>query len=69
MMRYLLDTNFLAAYVQGRPGANSLVRPWLLRNEVATSMLVYAEVEEYLLVYLNGALAHRWGARCRATGE
>jgi len=48
-MRYLLDTNFLAAYVQGRPGAIGRIRPWLLSQEVATSMLVYAEVEEYLL--------------------
>ena len=48
MRRYLLDTSPLAAYLLGRPRAVSLLDPWLTRHEAATSILVYAEVIEYL---------------------
>src|SRR5712692_4829380 len=48
MKRYLLDTNFVAAYLQSRKPAVQLLRPLIERHEVATSILVYAEVTEYL---------------------
>lgn len=47
MRRYLLDSGPLAAYLNGRPAAVQLVSPWIARREVATSILVYAEVIEY----------------------
>lgn len=48
MRRYLLDTSVLSAYLLGRPGAVSLVSPWIRSREVATSILVFGEVIEYL---------------------
>jgi predicted nucleic acid-binding protein len=48
MRRYLLDTTPLTAYLMGRPAAVTQVDPWLARSEVATSVLVYAEVVEGL---------------------
>src|SRR5712692_11134120 len=48
MKRYLLDTNFVAAYLQSRKPAVQLIRPLIERHEVATSILVYAEVTEYI---------------------
>src|SRR5665213_2192156 len=48
MRRYLLDTTPLAAYLSGRPRAMERFTPWLDRDEVATSVLVYAEVVEGL---------------------
>ncbi len=48
MRRYLLDTGPLAALLYGRPAAVSLIRPWMLDHEVATSILVYGEVIEYI---------------------
>jgi predicted nucleic acid-binding protein len=48
MRRYLLDTGLLAGYLQGRPNAISLVTPWLRDRQAATSILVYAEIVEYL---------------------
>lgn len=48
MRRYLLDSAPLAAYLHGRKPAVTLITPWLERHEVATSILVYAEVTEYL---------------------
>ena len=48
MRRYLLDTSVLSAYLLGRPGAVSLVTPWIRNREAATSILVYGEVIEYL---------------------
>lgn len=48
MMRYLLDTTSLTAYLFGRPAAVSRIAPWLADDEVATSVLAYAEVVEYL---------------------
>ena len=49
MRQYLLDTGPLAAYLQGRPAATGLISPWIQQRAVATSLLVYAEVHEYLL--------------------
>jgi predicted nucleic acid-binding protein len=48
MRRYLLDSAPLAAYLHGRKRAVETITPWITRNEVATSILVYAEVIEYL---------------------
>ncbi len=48
MRRYLIDTAPLAAYLLGRAGAVATLDPWLDRREVATSLLVYGEVTEYL---------------------
>lgn len=48
MRRYLLDTAPVAACLQGRPGAFDLIRPWLAQHEAATSIVVYAEVTEFL---------------------
>lgn len=48
MGRYLLDRPMLAALLHNRPGAVSLVVPWIRRGEVATSILVYGEVVEYI---------------------
>lgn len=48
MKRYLLDSGPVAAYVQGRKAVVDLVSPWIIRREVATCILVYAEVTEYL---------------------
>jgi predicted nucleic acid-binding protein len=38
----------LVGYLQGRPNAVALVAPWLEEHEVATSILVYGEIVEYL---------------------
>jgi len=48
MRLYLLDTSLLAALVNARPFAVSLITPWMHSHEVVTSSLVYAEVVEYL---------------------
>ncbi len=48
MRRYLLDTPMVSALLNNRPGAVSLVRPWIQADEAATSILVYAEVIEYV---------------------
>lgn len=48
MRRYLLDTSPLAAYLQGRAAAHALIGPWIQQREVATSVLCYAEVNEYI---------------------
>jgi len=45
---YLLDTSPLAALLHNREAAVSLIRPWLLDHEAATSILAYGEVIEYL---------------------
>ena len=49
MRRYLLDTTPLPGFLQGRPEAIGLVDPWLDPHEVATSILVYGEIAEYLM--------------------
>ena len=48
MRRYLLDTSPLAALLLARPAAVELIAPWMERHEAATSILVYAEVVEYM---------------------
>jgi predicted nucleic acid-binding protein len=48
MRRYLLDTAPLAALLLARPAAVDLMSPWLHHHEVATSILAYAEVVEYI---------------------
>src|SRR3954454_6427572 len=47
MTQYLLDTTPLAAYLLNRHKAVALITPWIARHEVATSVIVYAEVVEY----------------------
>jgi predicted nucleic acid-binding protein len=46
--RYLLDTPAVAALLNERPVAVALMRPWVASSEAATSVLVYAEVIEYI---------------------
>jgi|SRR5579871_119606 predicted nucleic acid-binding protein len=48
MKTYLLDTGVLVALLKGRSGAVRLIRPWILRQEVATSVPVYGEAIEHL---------------------
>jgi predicted nucleic acid-binding protein len=48
MKRYLLDTSLQAAYIHNRAKAIRLMTPWVKHDEVATSILVYGEVIEYL---------------------
>jgi len=48
MRRYLLDTGILAALLYARPSVVSLITPWLKAHQVATRIVVYAEVIEYL---------------------
>lgn len=48
MREYLLDTTPLAALLNNRPPAVSLLSPYLARDELATSILAYAEVLEHL---------------------
>lgn len=48
MKRYLLDTALVAAYLHGREKAVKIVTPMVKKQEAATSILVYAEVTEYL---------------------
>ena len=47
-MLHLLDTPQVAALLHARPAMVSLVAPWMLRHDVATSILVYGEVIEYI---------------------
>jgi predicted nucleic acid-binding protein len=51
--RYLLDTGPLTAYLLGRPPAVAVINPWVIRQEAATSILVYAEVTEYILGFAD----------------
>lgn len=48
MRQYLLDTNVLGAYLQGRPGVLSLAQSWIHNDEATTSIVVYGEPTEYL---------------------
>jgi predicted nucleic acid-binding protein len=48
MILYLLYTTLLAGYLNGRSFATDLVAPWIEKREVATSIIAYAEVFEYL---------------------
>ncbi len=45
MRQYLLDTNVLGAYLQGRPGAISLAQAWIHNDEAATSIVVYGDID------------------------
>lgn len=49
MKRYLLDTTPLTSYLNGKPEAVALIDPWFDAHEVATSIVVYGEVCEYLM--------------------
>jgi hypothetical protein len=64
--RYLLDTGPLAALLHSRSAVVSLMWPWLLAHEAATSILVYGEVVEYLKPRPNFA-AHAKGLRTMLT--
>ena len=59
MRRYLLDSTPLAAYLLGRTAARRLIGPWIRARECATSILVYAEVTEYLRGRSDFAQLHR----------
>jgi len=48
MRRYLLDSGPLAAFLHNRKKVVDIVTPWIINHEVATSILVYAEVTEYI---------------------
>src|SRR5258707_15049571 len=48
MRRYLLDTNIRGAYLQGRSGAVKIAQTWIYNDQAATSIVVYAEITEYL---------------------
>ena len=48
MRDHLLDTTPLTALLNNRPGAVALLSPYLARDGLATSILAYAEVLEYL---------------------
>lgn len=49
MSRFLVDTSVLAAYLNERPGALTDLRPMIIADEAVTSIVVYAELWEYLL--------------------
>lgn len=55
MRRYLLDSTPVAAYLSRRPAAVEFVTPRLRRRELATSILVYAEVTEYFRSFADAA--------------
>lgn len=55
MKTHLLDTTVLAALLNGRPAAVTLLTPLLAQHELATSMLVYGEVAELIQGYSNAA--------------
>lgn len=46
--RHLLDTGILNAFLRGRPGAVTLIDPWVTEGTAFTSVLVYGEIVEYL---------------------
>jgi tRNA(fMet)-specific endonuclease VapC len=52
-MQYLIDTVVLSQYLRGRAGAVALVRPLL--SQAGTSILVYAEIVEYVRGLQNTA--------------
>ena len=59
MRRYLLDTGPLAALLLARPALVSLITPWMMQHEAATSILMYAEVTEYLRSLSNPSQRQR----------
>lgn len=48
MKTYLLDTSPLTAHLFGRRRAVEAITPWIEAHEVATSIVVYGEIAEYL---------------------
>jgi len=58
MRRHLVDTPLLAAYLFNRPLAVALISPWIQQREVATSILVYGEVNEYIQGNPNYVVLH-----------
>lgn len=54
-----MDTGPLAAYLQGRAAAIALISPWIQRREVATSVISYAEVNEYIKGFPDYPRRHR----------
>ena len=48
MRKYLLDSTPMAAFLNRRQAAIDLISPWIEAHEVATSILVYGEVVEYI---------------------
>ena len=48
MRRQLLDTPLVAAFLLNRPVAVRTITPWIRARQAATSILVYAEVNEYI---------------------
>jgi predicted nucleic acid-binding protein len=58
MRRHLLDTPLLAAYLFNRPAAVAVISPWIQQREVATSILVYGEVNEYIQGHPNYVVLH-----------
>jgi predicted nucleic acid-binding protein len=48
MRQYLLDSAPLAGYLHGRAPFVELITPFIREHQAATSILVYAEVIEYL---------------------
>ena len=48
MKRYLLDTSLFAGFLHNRTKVIEMITPWVKNHEVATSILVYGEVIEYL---------------------
>jgi hypothetical protein len=48
MRKYLLDSGPLAGYLHGRKHFVELITPLIQHHQAATSIMVYAEVIEYL---------------------
>ena len=67
MRRYLLDTSVLSAFLHNRQAAVALVTPWIRSQEAATSILVYAEIIEYLQA--RSEFARRRGQLRELLGE
>ena len=59
MKLYLLDASPLSAYLQNRQGAFALISPWIQAEEVATSILAYGEVAEYIKGFADFSIRHR----------
>jgi predicted nucleic acid-binding protein len=53
MKQYLLDTAPLGALLRRRPPAIAIITPWLIADEVATSVIAYGEVIEYIRGWAN----------------
>jgi len=48
MKKYLLDTSILSAFLNEKQKTIALIKPWISKDEAATSILVYGEVIEYI---------------------